>query len=163
MGTLGALRFVVNAMRDFPGRKSVILFTENIRLIYRGATDEMVAQRRPAAQRRRQPRLRGDPRHRSARHAGLRGQRRRQYRAACRAGGFRAFPRSARQEVVHTEEGMFALAEDTGGLFLHDTNDLAGALRKAAEDSDGYYLIGYHPDANTFENGSGQPKFHASK
>ena len=55
---------------------------------------------------------------------------------------------------------MFVLAEETGGLFLHDTNDLAGALRKAAEDSDGYYLIGYHPDANTFENSNGQPKFH---
>ena len=57
-------------------------------------------------------------------------------------------PQQREQEVVHTEEGMFALSEDTGGLFLHDTNDLAGALRKAAEDSDGYYLIGYHPDAS---------------
>src|ERR1039457_3531524 len=43
VGTLGAIRFVVNAMSGFPGRKSVILFTENIRLIFRGATDEMVA------------------------------------------------------------------------------------------------------------------------
>lgn len=25
---------------------------------------------------------------------------------------------------------------------------------------DGYYLIGYHPDADTFENGNGQLKFH---
>ena len=55
---------------------------------------------------------------------------------------------------------MFVLAEETGGLFLHDSNDLAGALRKIAEDSDGYYLIGYHPDASTFENGNGRPKFH---
>ena len=37
MGTLGAIRFVVNAMRDFPGRKSVVLFTENIRLIFQGS------------------------------------------------------------------------------------------------------------------------------
>ena len=59
-------------------------------------------------------------------------------------------PAQRQEEVIHTEEGMFALAEETGGLFLHDTNDLAGALRKAAEDSDGYYLIGYHPDAEYF-------------
>jgi hypothetical protein len=69
-------------------------------------------------------------------------------------------PAQRAEEVVRTQEGMFVLAQETGGLFLHDTNDLAGALRKAAEDSDGYYLIGYHPDANTFENGNGQPKFH---
>ena len=43
VGTLGAIRFVVNAMGAFPGRKSVVLFTENIRLIFRGTTDEMVA------------------------------------------------------------------------------------------------------------------------
>jgi hypothetical protein len=69
-------------------------------------------------------------------------------------------PAQREDEVLHTEEGMFALAEQTGGLFLHDTNDLAAALRKAAEDSDGYYLIGYRPDADTFENGNGRPKFH---
>jgi hypothetical protein len=69
-------------------------------------------------------------------------------------------PAQRAQEVMHTQEGMFVLAEETGGLFLHDTNDLAGALRKAAEDSDGYYLIGYHPAANTFENSNGQPRFH---
>ena len=43
VGTLGALRFVVNTMRGFPGRKSVVLFTENIRMIFQGTTDEMVA------------------------------------------------------------------------------------------------------------------------
>src|SRR5664279_1780878 len=69
-------------------------------------------------------------------------------------------PAQRQEEVIRTEEGRFVLAEQTGGLFLHDTNDLAGALQKAAEDSDGYYLIGYHPDANTFENGNGRPKFH---
>src|SRR5579863_225967 len=69
-------------------------------------------------------------------------------------------PAQRQQEVMNTEEGMFELAEQTGGLFLHDTNDLAGALRKVAEDSDGYYLIGYHPDAATFESGNGKPKFH---
>src|ERR1022692_3900134 len=55
---------------------------------------------------------------------------------------------------------MSVLAQETGGLFLQGANDVAGALRQAAEDGDGYYLIGYHPDANTFENGNGPPKFH---
>jgi VWFA-related protein len=159
VGTLGAIRFVVTAMRGFPGRKSVILFTENIRLIFRGTTDEMVAQ---AVQQLSDAASRAsvvihaiDPRGMqnysltpADNTAGM--SRRRVSRV----------PAQREQEVIHTQEGMFALAEDTGGLFLHDTNDLAGALRKVVEDSDGYYLIGYHPDADTFENANGRPRFH---
>jgi VWFA-related protein len=159
VGTLGAIRFVVNAMRGFPGRKSVVLFTENIRLIFQGTTDEMVAhavqQLSDAASRASvvihaiDPR--GMPNYDLTAADNTTGMSRRRVSRV---------PAQREQEVVHTQEGMFALAEETGGLFLHDTNDLAGALRKAAEDSDGYYLIGYHPDANTFENGNGRPKFH---
>jgi len=159
VGTLGAIRFVVTAMRGFPGRKSVILFTENIRLIFQGTTDEMVAhavqQLSDAASRASvvihaiDPR--GMPNYNLTAADNTAGVSRRRVSRV---------PAQREQEVIHTQEGMFALAEETGGLFLHDTNDLAGALRKAAEDSDGYYLIGYHPDANTFENVNGQPRFH---
>ncbi len=159
VGTLGAIRFVVTAMTGFPGRKSVILFTENIRLIFRGTTDEMVdhavQQLSDAASRATvvihaiDPRGMQDYNITSADDTSHMSRRR-----------VSRVPAQREEEVAHTEEGMFALSEETGGLFLHDTNDLAGALRKAAEDSDGYYLIGYRPDANTFENGNGQPKFH---
>ncbi len=159
VGTLGALRYVVNAMRGLPGRKSVVLFTENIRMIYRGSTDETVAQ---AVQQLSDAASRAsvvihaiDPRglpdtsvNAADNTAGM--SRRRVSRV----------PAQRQEEIVRTEEGMFVLAEETGGLFLHDTNDLSGALRKAAEDSDGYYLIGYHPDAATFEDAQGKPKFH---
>jgi len=159
VGSLGAIRFVVNAMRDYPGRKSVVLFTENIRLIFRGATDEMVAhavqQLSDAASRasvvihavepRGIPDFNVTAADNTSRMSGRRVSR---------------VPAQRQEEVIRTEEGMFVLAEETGGLFVHDTNDLASALRKVAEDSDGYYLIGYHPDANTFENGNGRPKFH---
>jgi len=159
VGALGAIRFVVNAMRGYPGRKSVVLFTENIRLIFQGTTDEMVAhavqQLSDAASRASvvihaiDPR--GMPNYNLTSADNTAGMSRRRVSRV---------PAQREQEVIHTQEGMFALSEETGGLFLHDTNDLAGALRKAAEDSDGYYLIGYHPDANTFENASGRPKFH---
>ena len=159
VGTLGAIRFVVNAMAGFPGRKSVVLFTENIRLIFRGATDEMVAQ---AVQQLSDAASRAsvvihaiDPR-------GLPNYEITAADNTARMSSRRVsrVPAQREQEVVHTEEGMFVLSEQTGGLFLHDANDLSGALRKAAEDSDGYYLIGYHPDAHTFDGGNGQPKFH---
>jgi VWFA-related protein len=159
VGTLGAIRYVVTAMRGYPGRKSVVLFTENIRLIFQGTTDQMVAQ---AVQQLSDAASRAsvvihaiDPR----------GMQDYNVTAADNTAGMSRrrvsrVPAQRQDEVIHTQEGMFALAEQTGGLFLHDTNDLTAALRKVAEDSDGYYLIGYHPDANTFDSGSGQPKFH---
>jgi VWFA-related protein len=159
VGTLGAIRFVVNAMRGFPGRKSVVLFTENIRLIFQGATDEMVAQAvrqlSDAASRASVVIHAIDPR-------GMQDYTPTAVDDTSRMSGRRVsrVPAQRAEEVVHTQEGMFALAQETGGLFLHDTNDLAGAVRKAAEDGDGYYLIGYHPDAGTFDNSNGQPRFH---
>jgi VWFA-related protein len=158
-GSLGAIRFLVNSMAGFPGRKSVVLFTENIRLIFRGATDQMVAQEvqklSDAANRAAVVIHAIDPRglpdfsvNAQDNTAGM--SRRRVSRV----------PAQRETEMERTEEGMFALSDATGGLFLHDLNDLGAALRKAADDSDGYYLIGYHPDATTFEASDGQPRFH---
>jgi len=55
---------------------------------------------------------------------------------------------------------QFILAHETGGLFMQNTNDIDGALRHVLEDGNGYYLIGYHPDASTFDAKTGRPKFH---
>ena len=158
-GSLGAVAFVVNAMADLPGRKSVVLFTENIRLIFRNAPDAMVAQAveklTDAADRAAVVIHAIDPRgipnvELTAADNTSRTSSRRVSRV----------PQQRQEEVFQTEQGMFVLAEETGGLFLHDTDDLAGALRKAAQDSDGYYLLGYHPESGTFETGTGRPKFH---
>lgn len=159
VGSLAALEFVVNAMRPFPGRKSVILFTENIRLIFQGAPDAVVAQavaRLTDAASRSSVVIhaidpRGMPNYDVTAADNTSGMSRRRVARV---------PQQREQEVFRTEDGMFALSEETGGLFLKDTNDLAGALRKAADDSDSYYLIGYHPEAATFEGEHGSVKFH---
>jgi VWFA-related protein len=52
------------------------------------------------------------------------------------------------------------LAEDTGGLSLHDTNDLAGAVRRVVADRQGYYLLGYQPDASRFLERDQKARFH---
>jgi len=158
VGSLGALQFLVNSMREFPGRKSIVLFTENIRMIFRGIPDAMVEhaveQLSDAASRAAvvihaiDPRGMPDYQITAADDTGRMSGRRRS-----------RVPQQREQEVVDTEQGMFVLSEQTGGLFFHDANDLQAALRKAAEDSDGYYLIGYHPDADTFGD-NGKPKFH---
>jgi hypothetical protein len=52
------------------------------------------------------------------------------------------------------------LARETGGTFKRFTNDLNSALRSALEDQKAYYLIGYRPDESSFDPISGHPRFH---
>ncbi len=159
VGSLAAIRYVVNSMAGLPGRKSVVLFTENIRTIFRGMTDEAVShaeqQLSDAASRAAVVIHAVDPRgvadYNISAADDTRGVSMRRRRAV-------AGQRQA--EEIDTSQGSLDLAQDTGGLFLNTTNDLAGALKAAADDSDGYYLIGYHPDASTFEDPKGEPKFH---
>jgi hypothetical protein len=70
-------------------------------------------------------------------------------------------PLERSQEMFDSQDGMVILAHETGGLFMQNTNDIDGALRHVLEDGNGYYLIGYHPDASTFDAKTGKPKFHS--
>src|SRR5262249_23277355 len=58
-----------------------------------------------------------------------------------------------------SQDGMLTLTEKTGGLFLRN-NDLPGSLREVVDDGNGYYLLGYQPDASTFDEKARVPKFH---
>ena len=41
-GTLGAIQYVVEGLRELPGRKSVVLFSENLKLMYGGEQSQRV-------------------------------------------------------------------------------------------------------------------------
>jgi hypothetical protein len=57
-------------------------------------------------------------------------------------------------------DGMNFLARSSGGLFLANTSDLGAMLRTAINDMQGYYLLGYTPEASTFDPVTGQRRFH---
>ena len=50
------------------------------------------------------------------------------------------------------EDGLNALAADTGGKFFHNTNDLAGAAKQALDDNQVYYTLAYYPAEEGNEN-----------
>lgn len=54
--------------------------------------------------------------------------------------------------ITNSQSGMSYLAEQTGGRFYDDTNDLSVPVRRALSLEKGYYLIGYQPDENTFKD-----------
>lgn len=158
-GTLGAIQYVVEGLRELSGRKSVVLFSENLKLMYSGEQSQRVQDSikrlGDAANRASVVIYSIDPR-------GLvvtsltaaddtRGRTPRQISEV---------PMRRSQEMFESQEGMVILAHETGGLFMQNTNDIDGALRHVMEDGNGYYLIGYHPDASTFDAKTGKPKFH---
>ena len=55
-----------------------------------------------------------------------------------------------RSQLTDTQEGLIYLAKQTGGLALINNNDLSGGIERMLDDQS-YYLIGYEPDADTFD------------
>jgi len=154
VGTLGAINYVVRGMRELPGRKSIILFSDGFSL------------QRPTAEFRDR----------------LLGSLRRLIDLATRASvviytvdsrglvdtgptaadSFGGSARTMGQRIsqvmsqrsallFNTQGGPAILAEETGGLAFRNTNDIVGSTRRALEDQSGYYLIGYRPASETFD------------
>ena len=61
--------------------------------------------------------------------------------------------------AFENQDGLSYLAEQTGGIAIHDTNDLGGGIKRVLDDQKGYYLIGYRPEDSTFD-AKGRRTFH---
>jgi VWFA-related protein len=55
--------------------------------------------------------------------------------------------------VLANQDGLNALASDTGGRFLKNTNALDTAIMQSLEEASRYYLLGWHIDAKTLQPG----------
>jgi VWFA-related protein len=153
-GTLGAIRYVVRGVSELPGRKSVVVLSDGFRL-----TDA------------------------DDRHGRIIDSLRSLVDAANRAGvviytidarGLSVTSPTAaddsrldsvellearREELRATQDGLGVLARETGGLFVHNSNDLAGSIRRVLDDQQGYYLLGYVPQSSTFS--ATKPRYHS--
>ena len=152
-GTLGALRYIVTGMSELPGRKSVILFSDGMRILETGADGSEASGRVldyltylvDLANRNSVVFYAVDAR-------GL------------QAAGFTALDspsdttgeslanaQSGRSQLLRdTQEGLSYLSEETGGFAVLNNNDLSGGVRRVLDDQS-YYLVGYEPDADTFD------------
>jgi VWFA-related protein len=64
-----------------------------------------------------------------------------------------------RRAAVHTSQASLALlAERTGGLAVANRNDVGEGVARILSGSRAYYLVGYEPDRSTF--GGERPRFH---
>jgi len=153
-GTLGALRYVINGMSDLPGRKSVILFSHGFRLIesdsdgtIRGTSIVLDYMKVLVDQANRASVTFYTIDPRGLQYTGL--------TAADDTGGMSiqqtiAATSSRSRELNETQDGLKYLAKETGGFAVVNNNDINGGVRRVVEDQS-YYLIGYDPDADTFD------------
>lgn len=163
-GTMAALKYVLGGLRDLPGRKAVFLVSEGFSFYDPGDRTH-----KPDIE---QQQLReiADLANRSATVV---------YTLSAQglptlSGGTSTNPALgdhnlqsyvSAQELIRRNysdalSSMAYLAEQTEGLFRHDSNDLAAGLHELVQDLRGYYLIGYKPDDDTFKADKGGRAFH---
>jgi len=152
-GSLGALGFVIQGLSRFPGRKSIVLISDNLpvtgreaqvsgiaraldRLIERANQYSIVISTMDA---------RGLPK------AGLTADDS-QYNLAANQINTRG--RERRMKFTVQQDALSYLAKQTGGIFIHDNNDLTDGLRQIIDGEQGYYLLAYRPDDLDAEAGT---------
>lgn len=148
-GSVGALGYVVRGLGRFPGRKSVVLISDSFpnASALKGITDE--------ANRTSVVIYTMDPR--GFTKFGLTADDS-QYNLAANQIDSRTRERQLRFKA--SQGGLASVAEETGGIFIYDTNDLNDGLKRVLEDQRGYYLIGYRPEADSVDADAKQRRFH---
>lgn len=178
VGTLGALNYVVRGMRQIPGRKSVVLISENLRIFNRARRDAPVLEylRRLADLANRAsvsiynfnahelkpsslsdeesivtPTILGV----GPGSAGGSGPQYNTMQSQFESQALRNERAlgDARAEYYESQAGLRYLAQQTGGAS-------AFSLDRVLEDQKGYYLIGYRPEDATFDPQTGGRRFH---
>ncbi len=151
-GTLGALRFIVNGMKELPGRKSVILFSDGFKILQRneqgfsetGRVLEFLRQLVDTANRASVVFYTLDAR--GLQTTGISAE----DSVSADSERLQQIVSERNAELLDTQEGLTYLARQTGGLAIINNNDLSGGVRKILDDQS-YYLIAYEPDSDTFD------------
>ena len=166
VGTLGALSYVIRGLSGLPGRKSVVLFSDGLKVFN---TPKDVQNRRDRDQDRLLTQLRSltDQANRAAVVIYAVDTRGLVYPGLQAADDTSdpnfdaaAVEDDRRDDFLQKWDGMKYLTRHTGGIFYKNTNDLAGAAAAAVADVSGYYLLGYNPDASTFMRDAGRSRYH---
>ncbi len=154
--TINSLLAVITSMRNLPGRKTIIFFSEGLALpqsvqtkfpsvinaanranvsIYaidsaglriESGTAEAAREINSLASRRMQQTARGDDRGTQGPYT-------------------KALERNEDLLRLDPRSGLGQLADQTGGFLIHDTNDLVAGLRRIDDDMHAYYLLSYIP------------------
>lgn len=156
VGTLGAVKYIVRGMRQLPGRKAVMLFSEGYEIVNRDANFISINARIEGT-------IRGlaDTANRSGviiyaldpRGLVAPGWTAEDDRVGLTDNAFAGDQtlRARDNKLIDTQQSLRYLTEDTGGFAVINNNDINKGIERMLNDQKGYYLIGYQPDEETFD------------
>jgi VWFA-related protein len=152
-GTLGALNYIVRGMRELPGRKSVMLFSDGFRIFSRASgfteTNRVLdSLRRLTDLANRASVVIYTMDARGLQPLGLTAE---DDTSGSTPDQIERRLSDRRSDFFDTQEGLIYLARQTGGFSIRNNNDLSQGVERMLEDQKGFYLIGYQPDAETFD------------
>ena len=178
-GTFGALSYIVRGLKTLPGRKSIIFFSEALRITSaKGRNDRLLdAMQRVTEEANRasvvlytQDASGLQPLNYSAAYSSMPGK---NDISQATMGAMAPVRQTAETSLAalhaladqknvefETHSVLDYMAQQTGGTFTRFNNDLNASIRSALADQQGYYLIGYRPDESTFDSATGARKFH---
>jgi VWFA-related protein len=161
VGTLGALNYVIQGLREMPGRKSVILFSDGLQIFN-------PSERSGSSRILNSLQLLLDLANRASvviNTMDARGLVTLGLTAVDNTWNMspqevEARLSQRRASFFDSQNGLNYLAAQTGGLAIRNTNDMTGGVKRIMDDQAGYYLIGYRPDDSTFDSANGRAQFH---
>jgi len=144
-GALGALGFVIEGMSRFPGRKSIVLISDNLPVLNRDVLASGVTRYLDNLMRRANQFsiVISTMDARGLSKAGLTADDS-QHNLAANQIDARLQARGIRNTVQ--KDPLQYIATQTGGVFIHDNNDLVDGLQRIVDSEQGYYLLAYRPD-----------------
>ena len=155
IGTLGAINYVVRGMSELPGRKSIMLFSDGFSICTDTDVKKDVGR---CNQMQGYLKRLTDLSNRAAVTIYTQDARGLAYVGMTAGDNISLITQKLDESVMtRTEElrdkqqGLSYLADATGGRATFGSNDLNQALGKMLADTQGYYLLGYQPDSDTFD------------
>jgi VWFA-related protein len=162
VGTLGALNYVVRGLRDLPGRKSVLLISDGLRIFSRnnpGASSRVeIALRRLIDLANRASVVISTMDARGLEVPDMLAASDNTFDMSTEQ--IEAQLNSRRNDFIDSQSGLIYLAQQTGGIAVRNNNDLNKGIQRVLDNQKGYYLIGYRPDKSTFDPATGRRLFH---
>ena len=151
IGTLGALNYIIRGMRDLPGRKSVMVFSEGFVLNSKRSENLMTTNRVFQAMR-----ILADLANRSSVLIYTIDPRGLQEPTFTNAGddfgdGNLPFDHPRVLKFLQQQRSLRYLAYETGAIPYVNQNDVSIGIKRALADQSSYYLLGYQPDEDTFD------------
>lgn len=153
VGTLGAVGYVIRGMSALPGRKAVALMSEGFSMFDRDGSinsriNSALRNLTETANRSSVVIYSIDPRGLVAPGANAS-----DYAVGLRDDMFAmdAKVRARERDYENSLQALKFLADETGGDAYLSQNDISKGIEKVLEKQNGYYLIGYEPDDETFD------------